>query len=190
MNFGATSGKMQWILLFLFVGFLSSAAMSQQRYRIEKGEISFTSDAELELIKASSNSVQGLLDPESNQFAFTIDIQSFKGFNSDLQREHFNEKYLESDRFPKARFSGKIIEQIDFSRNDTYEVRAKGELDIHGEKQTRIIKGKITTQDGRVRIEASFMVPLADHNITVPSIVKQKIATEIEVVLLATMATQ
>jgi polyisoprenoid-binding protein YceI len=189
MNFSAKPASIPWIIVLFFC--LSSAtALSQQRYRIEKGEINFTSNAELELIKASSSGVQGLLDPESNQFAFTIDIRSFQGFNSDLQREHFNEKYMESERFPKAKFSGKIIEQIDFSRNDTYEVRAKGELDIHGEKQTRIIKGKITTSDGKLRLDARFVVPLADHNITVPGIVTQKIATEIEVVLLATMVMQ
>jgi polyisoprenoid-binding protein YceI len=167
-----------------------TVSFSQKRYRVDKGEISFTSNAELELIRATSDKVQGLIDPENNEFAFTIDVNTFRGFNSELQREHFNEKYMESEKFPRARFSGKIIEQVDFSKNDTYEVRAKGELEIHGEKQTRIIKGRLTTQDGKVKLDARFTVPLSDHNITVPSIVKQKIATEIEVALLASMILQ
>jgi polyisoprenoid-binding protein YceI len=176
--------------LFIVAIFVSCAAVGQSRYTIQKAEISFASNAELELIKASSTDVQGLIDPKTNQFAFSIDVRSFKGFNSELQREHFNEKYMESERFPKARFSGKIIEQIDLTKDDSYEVRAKGDLEIHGEKQTRIIKGRITTKDGVLRLDARFTVPLADHNITIPSIVRQKIATEIEVVFTASMLKQ
>jgi hypothetical protein len=150
--------------------------------------MSFTSNAELELIKASSNKVQGLIDPASNTFAFSVDAISFEGFNSRLQRDHFNEKYMESDRFPKARFSGKIIEPIDFSIDGSYDVRAKGDLEIHGQKQTRIIKAKVTIASGILSIESRFVVPLADHNISIPAIVSQKIATEIEVEFNATMA--
>ena len=165
-------------LLLLFVQITS---LAQKRYTAKTARIDFTSDAELELIQASSSHVQGLIDPATNQFAFSVDVKSFRGFNSELQREHFNEKYMESERFPKARFSGKIIEQIDYKINGTYDVRAKGNLEIHGIKQTRIIKGKITVRDNQLRIEAGFKVPLSDHSIAIPTIVKQKIATEIEV---------
>ena len=152
--------------------------------------MSFTSNAELELITASSDKVQGLIDAQTNEFAFSVDVSSFEGFNSRLQREHFNEKYMESDRFPKARFIGKIIEPIDFSSNRTYQVRAKGELEIHGQKQTRIIKSTITIENGVISIETRFFVPLADHNISIPAIVSQKIATEIEVEFNAMMSPQ
>jgi polyisoprenoid-binding protein YceI len=165
-------------------------AHAQQKYTVQHGQIHFTSDAELELINASSAQVRGLLDPANNQFAFTIDVKTFKGFNSELQREHFNEKYMETERYPKASFSGKIIEQVDFSKPGVHEVRAKGELDIHGVKQTRIIKSKLTVTVEGIRIEAKFMVPLADHNITIPTVVSQKIATEIDVELAATMTLQ
>jgi polyisoprenoid-binding protein YceI len=159
--------------------FVMASASAQQRLKIVKSTLSFTSKAELELIKASSDKLQGLLDPSTNQFAFSVDIISFKGFNSELQREHFNEKYMESERFPKAKFSGKIIEQIDFTSDNTYEVRAKGDLDIHGVKQTRIIKGKLIVSTGTFTLDAHFTVPLSDHNIAVPTLVRQKIATEI-----------
>jgi hypothetical protein len=97
---------------------------------------------------------------------------------------------MESETFPKAKFSGKIIEQIDFTSKGTYEVRAKGDFEVHGVKQTRIIKGRITTSNGTLKIESQFTIPLADHNIAVPTIVRQKIATEIEVVFSATMSIQ
>ena len=171
---------------------VSMTAHGQQKYRIEagNGRIDFASKAQLELIKASSDKAQGLIDPQTQQFAFSVDIRSFVGFNSELQREHFNEKYMESERFPKARFSGKIIEQVDFSEQGTYDVRAKGELEIHGQKQTRIIRGKVTVKDGSLDVQSNFIVPLADHNISIPNIVNQKIATEIEVNFNAVMKLQ
>lgn len=172
-------------VLILLLGGLSSLA--QKKYAIQSGSILFTSNAQLELIKASSDKVQGLLDPSTNQFAFTIDVKSFQGFNSELQREHFNEKYMESEKFPRARFSGKIIEQIDLLGDGTHDVRAKGDLEIHGQKQTRIIRSKVTIKNGTATIESAFLVPLADHNISIPSIVSQKIATEIEVNFKANM---
>jgi hypothetical protein len=165
-------------------------AYAQKRFSTQSAEIKFTSNAELELISASTSQVQGLVDPQTNQFAFSMDIKTFRGFNSELQREHFNEKYMESERFPKGKFSGKIIEQIDFTQNGTYEVRAKGDLEIHGQKQTRIIKGRLNVKDGAIKIEANFLVPLNDHNITIPTIVRQKIATEIEVNFTASMLLQ
>jgi len=170
--------------------FFYTAVIAQNKFNVQKGEIAFTSNAQLELIKASSDKVIGILDPATNQFVFSVPIQSFKGFNSDLQRQHFNDNYLESEKFPKATFSGKLIEQIDFARDSSYIVRAKGDLDIHGLKQTRIIKSKLTIKNGVVRIESDFLVPLADHNISIPKIVNQKIANEIEVNFKALMIRQ
>jgi YceI-like domain len=167
-----------------------STVGNSQKYVVEKGEISFTSDAQLELIKALTNKVQGLVDPSNNQFAFLINVNTFRGFNSELQRQHFNDNYLESDRYPKAFFSGKIIEHVDFTRDSTYEVRAKGDLEIHGQKQSRIIRSKLTIRGGKLVIESHFNIPLTDHTITIPKVVNQKIATEIEVVFKASMVQQ
>ena len=149
--------------------------------------MSFTSNAELELIKASSTDTQGIVDPATNQFAFSVPVSSFKGFNTDLQRQHFNDNYMESSKYPKASFTGKIIEQVNYSHDSVYTIRAKGELDIHGQKQTRIIKAKLTIRKNDIQIDTDFNVPLADHNISIPRIVSQKIATEIDVKFRATL---
>jgi len=169
------------ILFSCLIIFCSLTGEAQKKFSTEKGTINFVSNAELELIKASSDKLQGVLDPATNQFAFTIIVQTFRGFNSELQREHFNEKYMESEKYPRVSFTGKIIEQVDYTMDGTYEVRAKGDLDIHGQKQTRIIKSKIEISEGVLTIQTDFKVPLADHNISIPRIVNQKIATEIEV---------
>lgn len=174
--------------LFFGVVFLFSFSSRAQKFSTDKGEVTFSSNAELEVIKASSVKIRGLIDPATNQFAFSVDIDTFKGFNSELQREHFLDNYMEIEKFPKASFSGKIIEQIDFTKDGDYDVRAKGDLDIHGQKQTRIIKSKISIRKGIVNVESIFSVPLDEHSIVIPKIVNQKIATEIEVSFKATMS--
>ena len=163
-----------------------SLALAQE-FNTVKGIIHFRSDAPLELIKASSNEMRGKLDAQKKAFAFTVKIRSFAGFNSPLQKEHFNENYLESNLFPDAYFSGKIIEDIDFSKNGTYTIRAKGNLNIHGITQERIIKSEITIMEGKIRISSAFTVQLSDHNIPVPKVVHEKLASEINVEVNADM---
>jgi polyisoprenoid-binding protein YceI len=180
----------RYLFSFIIALLFLQQAFGQKKYSTQKASINFTSEAELELIKATSELVRGIIDPATNQFAFTVDVNSFKGFNSQMQREHFNEKYMETEKFPKASFSGKIIEEIDFARNGTHDIRAKGDLDLHGVKQTRIIRVNVTIQNGVVRIESKFLVPLSDHNISIPTIVSQKIATEIHVDFIASMILQ
>jgi hypothetical protein len=177
------------VLLYILL-LLSLSTQAQKKFVADKGEIDFTSNAQLELIKAASNELKGIIDPSNNQFAFRVNMRTFQGFNSSLQREHFNENYIETEKCPTAAFSGKIIEQIDYTIDGTYDVRAKGDLDIHCQKQTRIIKSRVIVKDGKLMIDASFIVPLTDHNISIPRIVSQKIATDIEVIMKATMVQQ
>lgn len=150
-------------------------------YKISEGKIHFKSAAPLEVIEANSNELKGLVDLDNNTFAFAVSTTSFDGFNSSLQREHFNENYMESSRFPTSTFSGKMIEKIDVSKDGSYSVRAKGKLKIHGVEQERIIRSDIQVKDSVIFIKSSFTVILQDHNITIPKIVYQKIAEEIKV---------
>jgi polyisoprenoid-binding protein YceI len=175
------------VLIACFVLLGGATAFSQGKYTVQKSDMSFTSKAELELIKASSTETQGIIDPATNQFAFSVPISSFRGFNSDLQRQHFNDNYMESSKYGKASFTGKIIEQVNYAHDSVYTVRAKGELDIHGQKQTRIIKAKLIVRKNDLQIDTDFNVPLTDHNISIPRIVSQKIATEIDVRFRATL---
>jgi len=156
-------------LLSLLV--LVSAGMKKEqasRYHCENGKVQLKSDASLELIKASSNKLRGLIDIESQTFAWSVEMRSFEGFNSPLQREHFNENYLESDRYPKASFSGKIIEKVDFTQPGVQSVRAKGKFSIHGIEQERIIKSQIEIKDGKIYVSSVFTVPIADHTSPFP----------------------
>ena len=157
-------------------------------YRTTKGNISFRSEAPLEIITASSNELKGIIDPDALTFAFIVPITSFKGFNNGLQQQHFYENYLEATKYPEATFSGKIIEFIDLTKAGTYNVRAKGQLLIHGRTQERIIKIELISDGLEIKANAQFVVPLIDHQIEIPKIVNQKIAQEIKVNVRATLA--
>ena len=159
-------------------------------YSTENGYVKFVSDAPLELISAESQLLRGLVDPDKKTFAFKLDVKSLKGFNSPLQQEHFYENYMETDKFPSATFSGKIIEALDPGISDWQTIRAKGTIDIHGVTQERIIKCQIRFKGNEMEVKSDFTVLLADHNITIPKLVFQKIAEEIKVEINATLVQQ
>jgi polyisoprenoid-binding protein YceI len=133
----------------------------------------------LELIQASTQSLRGAIDIDQKTFAYIIEVVTFKGFNSALQQQHFYENYLHTAKYPNATFTGKIIDPIDFKSHGTYQVRAKGTLEIHGKAKERIIPCEVLVEEGQVVVTSSFYVPLDDHNISIPKIVNQKIAEEI-----------
>ncbi|MEO1451956.1 MAG: YceI family protein [Bacteroidota bacterium] len=145
------------------------------------GLIQIRSDAPLELITAQSTAIRGALDPSNQTFAFTVQIRSFEGFNNPLQKEHFNENYMESARFPKAQFTGKIIESVPFTQPGEWVVRAKGMLEIHGVQKEQIIPVTISSDQTSLRVRTFFTVLLDEYQISVPKIVRQKIASEIEI---------
>ncbi len=154
-------------------------------YMVNKNLISFHSKTELELIKASSTELKGIIDPNKRTFAFTVAMKTFDGFNSPLQREHFNENYMESDKFPAASFSGHIIEDDDFTKDGKYNIRAKGKFIIHGIEQERILQGDLTVKNNIIKMTCTFTIFLSEHDIKIPRIVHEKLASEIQVVLSA-----
>jgi polyisoprenoid-binding protein YceI len=169
--------------ILAIMSFLMTSLQAQggHIYSTTSGTISFQSDAPFELIKASSNDVKGLLDATKKSFAFKVKMSSFEGFNSALQQEHFNENYIESSKYPEATFTGKIIEDEDIDADGSYTIRAKGNLTIHGISQERIIKADLVVKQGKIFFKSNFTVLLSDHNIPVPKVVKDKLATEIKV---------
>lgn len=159
-----------------------SSLYAQSGYmKLGEGEIQFISEAPLETIEASTSQIEGLLDKEIGAFAIILPIMSFEGFNNALQQVHFNENYMDSEKHPKSNFEGKIIEDVDFEKKGTYDIRAKGTLEIHGIKKERIIDCQLTVGDSDVFVTSTFFVPLIDHDISIPKVVKQKISPEIEV---------
>jgi polyisoprenoid-binding protein YceI len=178
------------MLLFFTVALCANAEAPVNLFSVSNGSISFKSDASLELIKATSNQLKGIINAEKKQFAFTVNVNSFKGFNSPLQQEHFNENYLESYKYPRASFEGKIIEDVDLNHDGYYNIRAKGNLIVHGVSQERILKVELNIKNKKFSIKSNFTVLLADHNITIPKVVNEKLASEIKVEVKADLIEQ
>jgi hypothetical protein len=179
--------KIIFIPYIILILTLYSFQQAKILYTVQSGKISFISTAPLEVIKAEANQLTGVIDAEDHSFAFSVRNKSFKGFNSPLQQEHFNENYMESDKFPKSTFSGKIIENVNLLNDGIYDIRAKGILDIHGVKQERIIHCFVNIKNNVMTVNCNFSIHLQDHNITVPRIVNQKINQEIKVNVQLTM---
>ncbi len=169
------------VTFFLAIFHHANAQKDGGLYQTRDGRINFTSDAPLELIQAASSDMVGIINARKRVFAFRVWMESFDGFNSRLQRTHFNENYLESKKYPYAEFRGKIIESVDFTKDQVNSIRAKGILKIHGVEQERIIRSRLEVRGDQLIISADFEVPLTDHDIRIPRIVNQKIATQIDV---------
>jgi len=168
-------------LVLCLVTFRVGGQTTSDIFVVKSGNIFFHSNAKLELIKAESTKLRGAIDAVKRTFAFAIDINSFEGFNSPLQKEHFNENYMETTRFPTATFSGRIVEDDDFTRDGTYNIRAKGKFTIHGVEQERIIQGDLQVKNGVIKLRCFFTVFLSEHEIKIPKIVYEKLASEITV---------
>lgn len=182
------SKSISGFILLIGLLLLHIPSFAQQLYSCRDGYVYWVSEAPLELIEAESDNLQGIIRTNDQTFAFSMAIRSFDGFNSGLQKEHFHENYLETEEFGKATFTGKILEQVDFTTPGTRNVRAKGVLEIHGVKQERIIAATIIVKpNGLLEISSDFTVLLVDHEISIPRIVFQKIAEEINVRIRATL---
>jgi len=152
-----------------------------QIYVCKDGRTKFTSEAPLELIKAENTKSKGVLDAATKNVMFSMEVDNFIGFNGDLQKEHFLENYMESEKYPTGEFKGKIIEDVNLAVDGTYLVRAKGIFKIHGVSKEQIIKVRMIVKNAVIDAESKFEILLSDYEIKIPKIVNQKIASVITV---------
>jgi hypothetical protein len=175
---------------FLALMICNSLLFAASVFVVKSSKVKFKSEAPLETIIAESTELRGMLDVQSKNFAFTINNESFKGFNSPLQREHFNDNYLDTDKYPTISYTGRIIDEIDFNKPGIYTVRAKGMMNVKGINRERLIKSIVEVKPNSVKISADFTVLLDDYSIRIPRVVNQKIATEIQISLTANLELQ
>jgi hypothetical protein len=166
------------LALLVCAGFAINA--NAQLYSTSSGTIDFYSETPLENIEAHSKNVVAILSTKTRDVAIQVANTSFQ-FPNKLMQEHFNEKYMESEKYVKSSFAGKINEDIDFSKEGTYDVTVTGKLNIHGVPQDRTISGKIIVKGGTIQLISDFKVIVADHKIEIPTLVATKIAEEINV---------
>jgi hypothetical protein len=174
--------EMKKTLLILSITILAISAFSQQ-YITKNGHIKFYSETPIETIEAHNKQVNSILDIHTGDFVFKILMKSFE-FEKALMQEHFNENYVESDKFPNAMFKGKVINlgEIDFTKSGEYPAIVEGEMTIHGETKSIQTSGTLLITDAEtIKGNAVFMVKPADYNIKIPNTVVANIAEEIEV---------
>lgn len=152
------------ILFFLMIG----EGLAQNIFYSQSFETSFFSEARFENIEAVSKKGSSAINISNREVAFKIPIQSFV-FDNGLMQEHFNENYMESDRFPYTTFTGRIEEAVDLTTEGSYKVTASGQLSIHGITTNRTVAGVIVVKKGEILLTTSFMVPVADHRIDIPN---------------------
>lgn len=172
--------------LILVLAAFSAFSAYGQAYILNQPKVRFFSDAPLEDIEAVSTEAQGAISTEKNTFSFRIPIKSFQ-FEKELMQEHFNENYLESEKYPNSTFKGTIEGKYDLAKDGEYAVVAKGDFDIHGVVQKREIPATIKVKGGVATISSKFMVKLTDHKIEIPTLVFQKIAEQVEVTIEAAL---
>ena len=166
------------ITLLLFLVALSLTGWSQ-KYLAEKSVISFYSHAAMEDIQAENKKAVALFNASTGEIVFSIPINGFE-FAKSLMQEHFNEKYMESDKFPKANFKGKIT-GFDASASGAQKAKATGEMTIHGVTKSVEIPGTLEKSGDTLLLKAVFIVKLVDYNITIPHLFWKKIAEQVEV---------
>jgi hypothetical protein len=173
---------MKKVLLIFMVLVGWTAVVAQPIYMTRNGQISFFSKTSMENIDAVNNEVTSMLNLGTGEIVYAVLVKSFR-FEKALMEEHFNENYMESDKFPKSMFSGKIqnIEKLDVKKDGTYPITVEGDLTVHGIKQKIVVPGKLTIAGGKVTAVSTFTIKLADYKIEIPSLVADKIAETIEI---------
>jgi hypothetical protein len=164
------------LLLGLFL------SVNAQKYMTKNGYIGFFSSTPLENIKADNNQVASVIDISTGEVVFQVLIKSFK-FERALMEEHFNENYMESEKFPKSTFKGKIsnLSTVDLSKPGQYDVTIEGDLNIHDVTNRISAKGSISVVSGGINANSKFEVIPGEYKINIPGVVRNKIAKAIEV---------
>jgi polyisoprenoid-binding protein YceI len=170
---------MKYISIILLAWMSINNQAGQDLYVSKNAKISLFSSAPIEDIKASSSTGASVFNAATGELAFSVAIRSFQ-FPKSLMQEHFNSDYMESDKYPRATFKGKIKENIDVSKDGTYPITVIGDLSVHGVTQNRSITGKLIVSGGTISMTSEFVVKCADHNIKIPSIVFHNIAESIQ----------
>lgn len=170
---------MKFVLSVLAV--FSLQLLQAQQYFTTSGKTHFFSSTPLEDIEATTLKTVCVFNKDSRKVSANISIKSFK-FKDALMEDHFNENYLESDKYPVAKLTGDVTGDIDYTKDGIYNVVVKGKLDLHGVVMDREIPCKLTIKDGvPANVTSEFYIKLTDHNIKVPKAVFMNIAESIKV---------
>ena len=175
---------MKSYLLLLLALPLFTTSYAQHKYFTKTGKITFTSKAPLEKIEAKNKTAVAVIDTKSGALQFALQMKGFE-FEKALMEEHFNENYVETDKYPKAEFKGMIInnKEINYSKDGLYTAKVKGKLTIHGETKDIETTATLKITGNKLNTVSTFNILISDYKISIPSVVKDKLSNEVAIVV-------
>jgi polyisoprenoid-binding protein YceI len=174
--------QLQLVLVALLGWLAAGPAQAPARFFTRTGTISFFSATPVEDISATNQRVAAAVDVTTGQLAFTVPMQDFQ-FPKKLMQTHFNENYVESEKYPKASFSGRLVgfAPAALASAGPQPAVAEGDLTIHGVKRHLRVPGTLEKQGNRLLVNAKFAIETADYNIEIPMLVRGHIAKTVDV---------
>lgn len=174
--------KIFFIILLLLTAVLSTKA--QTKYFSKSGKISFYSKAPLEDIEAHNTRAVTVFDASTGQIEFSVLMKGFE-FEKAKMQEHFNENYVESDKYPKAVFAGSIqnINDLTLNKDGVYTAKISGSLTLHGVSKQQNAQAVFTVAGGAVSAVSELTILVADYNIKIPGLVADKIGKSVKIVI-------
>lgn len=186
---------MQKIILILCLAAAMTAATTaraQGKIFTKTGTVSIDAEGamkDVEEIKATSKTATCVIVQSSGAMEWVVLMKSLK-FKNALMQEHFNENYVESTKFPKAVFKGKLEDAsaLKWEKDGVYPVAVTGKMTCHGVEKEMKAKGSVSIKKGVPTVTCNFEMTLADHKISVPSLVGAKVASVVKIAVSATLA--
>jgi len=169
-------------IALLAVGMMAFSAHSGGVYKTSTGNITFISKTPVEDISAENHKVKSAFDAASGKIQFSVLVRDFE-FENALMQEHFNENYMNSDKYPRATFNGNItnVGNVKFESNGTYTSEVSGKLTIKDVTKEVTTKGTFTVKDGVVNAKAAFNINPEEYNIKIPKVVSEKISRDLSI---------
>jgi len=161
---------------------LAGSALGQGKYLTNEGTIVFYSHTAIEDITAENSEVASVIDTESGEVAVIVKMTDFQ-FEKKLMQEHFNENYVESEKYPKSTFSGLILnnQDVDYTMHGVHSVQVEGALTIHGVTNKVSAKGSVEITTEGIVAKTKFMLNPEDYGIKIPKVVRKNIADNMEI---------
>lgn len=177
------------ILAALSIFSLNCLFAQKTYYSTKAGSAYFDAGTGLEDITATNKLTTVILDPSTGKMNFLLNIKAFE-FKSQLMQDHFNENYMESDKYPTSSFKGTItnISKVNFAKDGSYPVTVSGTLEIHGVKNEVNTSGTLKIKGGAVDASSDFTIQLTDYNIAVPSVVGNKLSKTVKINIKASLS--
>jgi len=164
-------------ILLLFLGWSHAAEI--QVDKTQKNLVKFISDAPIEDFDGTTDKIDGYAvwegnDPlQKSEIYFEVDLASIDT-GIGLRNRHMRERYLETDKYPRAEYTGKLT-KAEKQSETVYKVRTEGKMSIHGVDNPFTADGTVTVDGQLFRVQVRFPIKLSDYRISIPKIMFYKI---------------